>query len=486
LTNAVKFTAAGGVTMRLSMRRRGGRPWLRAAVADTGPGIPRQERHRIFEEFSRLDRPGDRAVRGTGLGLAISRRIADALGGTLRVVSVSGAGRETGSLFWLSVPVGEPADVVLPPPAPARGIAAVLGGTAPVRAALERLLAAEGYRVAPHGNTLIAGLLLCHTSQPPTGEPPAFIRRVAFGPGSALDAPITGERLRAALSGARLSGGAAPAPPVPTPAQRLLVADDDPINREIAASLLRHLGHLVITANDGPAAFAAARADTFDCVLLDLHMPGMDGIDLARAIRRLPAPACFTRLVAVTADVDANARDLLLAAGIDALVVKPVTLERLADALPRAAQAAPAAARPAVDAESRRALAAMLAPGRFAALLASFWEELLRSLAPAERLCGSEGDRRLHSLAGSAASLGYLDVTAAARGSRTALATSVAAFELALPGLLHALAAALHADTALLPPELVDRAAGALAAPRSHDPPLAGARLAATATGGAP
>jgi CheY-like chemotaxis protein len=195
-------------------------------------------------------------------------------------------------------------------------------------------------------------------------------------------------------------------------------------------------------------------------------MPGMDGIDLARAIRRLAAPACATRLVAVTADIDATARSLLLAAGIDALVTKPVTLERLAEALPPAALPSPAAAplTPVIDGETRRALASVLSPERFPALLSSFWEEVLRTLAAPERLAGSEGDRRLHSLSGSAASIGYLGVTAAARAGRGALTDSDRAFAASLPALLDALAAALRADAARLSPELADRVAAALAA----------------------
>jgi signal transduction histidine kinase/DNA-binding NarL/FixJ family response regulator len=473
LTNAVKFTHCGGVSLRFSLRRRGGQAWLRAAVADTGPGIPRDQRRRVFEEFSRLDRPSDRAVRGTGLGLAICRRIADALGGTLRLVSAAAPGGQgTGSLFVFCVPVGEPTDAATPPPPPSRGIAAVTGGAAPVRAGLQRLLAAEGYRVAPPGSDLIAGLLLCHTTMPPPVTPAPLVRRVAFGPGSTLDAPITGARLRAALSGDTRSMPVAP-PRITAVPLRLLVADDEPINREIAVSLLRHLGHQVAAAHDGQTAFAAARAEPFDCILLDLHMPGMDGVDLARAIRRLPAPTCFTRLVAVTADVDATAGDLLLAAGIDALVTKPVTLERLAAALPRAGRAtdvAPPPAAPAIDADGRRAVASALAPDRLKGLLASFWEELQRTLLVPGRLAGSEGDRRLHSLAGSAASLGYAGVATAARAGRSALAASDSAFAAALPDLLDRLAAALRADAALLSPELVDRVERALATARNRAP----------------
>ncbi len=467
LNNAVKFTAAGGVSVRVSLRRGGGRAWLRAAVIDTGPGVPRADRRRIFDEFARLERETERGARGTGLGLAISRRVVAALGGTLNVADAPGGG----SLFWLRIPVEIPPDAHAPGLPPVIGTAAVLGAAPPLRRMLERLLRAEGYLAAapaappgvPLGENEVS-LLLLHGAF--AGDVrPAASRQLRFGPGTALDGVLTADILHAALAepGAPRPDAAPHAAPL-----RLLLADDDPINREIAASLLRHLGHVVATASDGAEALAIARARVFDCILLDLQMPGLDGIELARALRALPGPQGRTRLVAVTADVDAGARAAVMAAGFSAILTKPVTLERLAGVLPAAGVGAPSLG--AIDAETRHMLATRLPAPRFAALVRTFWEELMRVLERPDGLPGPHGDRRLHSLAGSSASLGYISVAAAARAGRAALATAApmaAPMAAPLRDLLDALAGALAADAALLPEDLVARAATVMAAARA-------------------
>jgi signal transduction histidine kinase/CheY-like chemotaxis protein len=463
LTNAVKFTQSGGVLLRLSLRRRGATAWLRAAVEDTGPGIPRQDRRRIFEEFSRLDRPGERTVRGTGLGLAICRRIVTGLGGALRITRAA----EGGSLFWLMVPVVVPPNAMpLPAPARAAGTAAVVGGPPIVRRGISLLLAAEGYEVRPAGEPV--DLLFEHTSAAGSAAPIRTAgRRLAFGTGSPLDSPLTQARLHGALTGRRPL--APPPPALATTSLRLLVADDDAINREIEESLLRHLGHHVTIAVDGPEALSLAQAATFDCILLDLHMPGMDGADLARAIRRLPPPLGATRLVAVTADADAAAREAASAAGIDSVMIKPVTLERLAEALRPIGRRTPGQVAPGpsasglavVDEAARQALASRLPADRFAALVQKFWDELLRTLDSPGSLTGSVGDRRLHSLCGSAASLGYAAVAGAVRASRQQLRDGADAFTTLSP-LFETLRGALQADAMLLATGFASRAAAAL------------------------
>jgi CheY-like chemotaxis protein len=227
-------------------------------------------------------------------------------------------------------------------------------------------------------------------------------------------------------------------------------------------------------------------------------MPGLDGTELARALRELPGPVASTRLVAVTADVDAGARAAVMEAGFDAILTKPVTLERLAGVLPAADQPATAApsvaAQPVsvqpvsvqsvsdtpqntalvIDITARRMLETRLAPERFAALVRTFWEELTRSMehTAAARQAGDaipDQDRQLHSLAGSSASLGYLTVAAAARQIRRCLANP-AELPARFAALDAALAAALAADTGLLPQPLAARAAAALATTRQQRP----------------
>jgi len=381
--------------------------------------------------------------------------------------------RGGGSVFLLRVPVEIPADASTPPAPPSAGSAATIGGAWPVQRALQHLLRAEGFSL---GDPAAAALRLVHTAAADPAAAPAAARVVRFGPGSALDGTLTAAALHAVLTGTLL---ASPDPPpglwqtaALAPLQ-LLIADDDPINREIAASLLRHLGHIVTVASDGAEALTTARARAFDCILLDLHMPGLDGVELARALRRLPGPVAATRLVAVTADVDAATRAAVSEAGFDAIVTKPVTLERLAAALPArgaAVPAPPAMAPPApgeaatIDLDARTMLATRLAPDRFAALVRTFWEELARSLEQPGGLGDHSADRRLHSRAGSSGSLGYAALAVAARHARACFAKP-ADLPDAIAALHAALAAALVADAALVPDALGARIAAALAAP---------------------
>ena len=121
---------------------------------------------------------------------------------------------------------------------------------------------------------------------------------------------------------------------------KILVAEDNEINALLARALLVKLGHRPTMAESGAAAiesWLAARAGgaPYDCVLMDLHMPGMDGLEATRRIRAIEAEHDGTRtpIVALTANVSAEDRDACLAAGMDGFLVKPLDRERLAAVL---------------------------------------------------------------------------------------------------------------------------------------------------------
>lgn len=116
---------------------------------------------------------------------------------------------------------------------------------------------------------------------------------------------------------------------------RVLVAEDHPVNRMYLAALLERLGHHGHHAVNGLEAVQAMREHSFDLVLMDVHMPLMDGVAAAEAIRSLPAPASQVRIVALTADVFADTRERCMAAGIDEVVTKPVSLSALTSLLSR-------------------------------------------------------------------------------------------------------------------------------------------------------
>jgi CheY-like chemotaxis protein len=128
-------------------------------------------------------------------------------------------------------------------------------------------------------------------------------------------------------------GAAADLPAMP-PA-RVLVAEDNPTNRHIIAAYLAMAGHAAEMVTDGAAALAAVGAGAFDLVIMDIQMPGMDGLTAAARIRALPGPAAGIPIIALTASAMADDRAQCLAAGMTDYVAKPVSLEALSAAVAR-------------------------------------------------------------------------------------------------------------------------------------------------------
>jgi signal transduction histidine kinase/CheY-like chemotaxis protein len=169
------------------------------------------------------------------------------------------------------------------------------------------------------------------------------LARLMGGDIAVRSTPGQGSRfeLRLPLRTAPASTGA-PSHRVALPTSRarglqLLVAEDNEVNREVLAAMLAHLGHTSDFVHDGRAALDAVRAGDFGAVLMDLHMPEMDGIAAARAIRALPGDKARVPIIALTADAFAETRARCLEAGMDDFLSKPVTLDALSQVLARAA-----------------------------------------------------------------------------------------------------------------------------------------------------
>ncbi|MEW6703676.1 MAG: ATP-binding protein [Pseudomonadota bacterium] len=199
----------------------------------------------------------------------------------------------------------------------------------------------------------------------------------------------------------------------------VLVAEDHPVNRKYIAALLDKLGHRASFADDGEQAVQAVQRTPFDVVLMDLHMPGLDGLAATRAVRALPGPARHTPIVALTADAFAETRERCLAAGMDDFLAKPVQPGALAEVLARHFGTAPVA-EPAVGARApadalldRQVIAGVLQVmprPRYAALLGTYLEagtELGARLRDAlRRNQRQEFGRIAHSTKGAALNLG--------------------------------------------------------------------------------
>lgn len=230
LSNAMKFTPAGRVSVEVSAEPEGGMWRLRLAVRDTGIGIGEEAMKRIFEPFTQADASVSRKFGGTGLGLAICRRLARAMGGDISVeTSASGTVFHTHLLL-------EPSAGGLP------------GKRSPELAQLPELT--------------------------------------------------------------------------------VLVVDDNDVNRIVATTLLRRLGQHPQSAKSGPEAVELAASGQFDLILMDMQMPGMNGIEATAKIRQL-ALAKPPRIVALTANAYDADRDRCLESGMDGFLRKPVRLEDL-------------------------------------------------------------------------------------------------------------------------------------------------------------
>ena len=265
--NAVKFTERGRVSIgaRLVEQKPDNCCLLRLEVRDTGIGMNAGEQARVFEVFQQADSSTTRRYGGTGLGLAISRQLAALMGGEVGVVSAPGQG----STFWCTVRLGIGAAPVL----------AECGSSCRCWLIGERTL--RGACAASEGHARETG-----------GEPVRV-------------------RGRAALRGARI-----------------LLVDDHPFNQQVAADLLEDAGATVCVAQNGKEALELLLRERFDCVLMDVQMPEMDGIEATRRIRAQPAIAA-TPVIAMTANAWNQDRVRCLAAGMDDFVSKPIQPELL-------------------------------------------------------------------------------------------------------------------------------------------------------------
>jgi signal transduction histidine kinase/ActR/RegA family two-component response regulator len=362
--NAVKFTERGSVSVSLVQRRiADGRAELEFAVVDTGIGIAADVLPRLFERFTQGDSSTSRRYGGSGLGLAISHEIVAMMGGRITVDSTAGRGSRfcvqlalpltaTPMTLAAGAQISPGADADDPPaPPPATPAAPGSPGASGSRATSEASVA-PAMSVAPVSPATFAapGAVASDTHEGDTlpGElfgaddlstSPRSAGNTDNAPGL-LDSTLPGDLLGAGANSEDLMLDTRSGLPLElAQGLRVLVAEDDIVNQMVVRAVLENLGHSCDVVGSGDEVVAQVQVGGYDLVLMDIQMPGMDGVDAARVIRALPGPQAQIPIVALTANAMIEDRATYLAAGMDDYVSKPVSAKRLARALTRAVAA---------------------------------------------------------------------------------------------------------------------------------------------------
>ncbi|HEV7800874.1 MAG TPA: response regulator, partial [Burkholderiales bacterium] len=373
--NAIKFTEQGEVAVSVScMEETEDSTTLRFEVIDTGPGITEEAQGRIFENFSQADGSTTRKHGGTGLGLAISKQLVEMMGGNMRVESKVGVG----STFWFAVRFDK-ADVQTDVEPVFRnkleGVRAlIVARNATARGTLNAQITNWGMKNRSVETPDQARALLTHAAA--RGAPYQIVILDSAMSGAGALELTRGIKSDAALSDARIvmlmpvgrhgdvrdarqagvmlclskpvrqsalyngllsvvTGDAidlAAIEPVKVAAKRenrgkLLLAEDNAVNQQVALAILKMEGYQVTIAKHGVEALEAYSKSTFDLILMDCHMPEMDGFEATRNIRETQKQSGLKRIpiIALTANAMQQDRDECLHAGMDDHLSKPYT-----------------------------------------------------------------------------------------------------------------------------------------------------------------
>jgi PAS domain S-box-containing protein len=380
--NAVKFTHEGGVVIAIRlMSEEDGVATLRVEVIDSGIGVPEEKQRTLFEEFTQVDSSVSRRYGGTGLGLAITKRIVEKMDGQLGIVSKQGEG----STFWFEAKMkvargaarisreiqlkdvrvlvadsnhiarwvladhiidsGGHADAVeTAKEAWARIVEAAESGL-PYDAVLFDAgledMAAEEFAAKIRGHETLGSTRLVVSMPTARRGDTDLLKDAGF------DAYLLKPIRRNSLQRHIVSGQAdlieddavLPVAAPNVPAEQLsgplhiLLAEDNEINQMLALALLGKKGHKVTAVVNGAEAVEAVRGGEFDLVLMDIHMPEVDGLEATRQIRALEERGPDLPIIALTANAMAEDKQMCLDAGMDDYLAKPINEAELNGAL---------------------------------------------------------------------------------------------------------------------------------------------------------
>jgi signal transduction histidine kinase/CheY-like chemotaxis protein len=381
LSNALKFTEQGTITIQVRAELEGESAVLRISVSDTGIGITAEQQARIFHAFTQADSSTTRRYGGTGLGLAISQRLVRMMGGSMDVQSSPGKGSTFSFTCRLNpVLATEPRGSAISELAGCRALVVdddptnlriargylesggmevtetLSGAEALVRIGeaarrqepysvvivdlhmpeMDGIELAQVLRKTNAGATLpIVFLASCRDHE--AAEQAARLGRAAY-----LQKPARRARLLATLRAAigsspimRSTGGRECQTDTEVSSAQVLVVEDNPVNQKVIVLLLKRMGCQTDVADDGRQAVEAVKEKNYDLVLMDCQMPEMDGFEATRLIREREADERHTPIVALTANALQGERERCLTAGFDDYIAKPVSLRDLSQRLCR-------------------------------------------------------------------------------------------------------------------------------------------------------
>ena len=364
LGNAVKFTDHGGISLQVRVDSASAdEVALVFGVTDTGIGIPKDKQNRLFQHFFQVDASITRTHGGTGLGLAISRRLAELMGGSIWVESDPGRG----STFYVNIRVPIVMEETLceysscldrlahrhilaisAPPSGSKiehyvrqsGLSLIR--TPDTDSALAHLAGGAPCDLVVAENQLLDmdGLEFARQLRSRGLKPAPLLLMNRVGPLSDNSAPRF-HQLMASLM------------PPPTPATQpaiipltsrpgesmplsILMAEDNTVNQRVAKLTLQRLGYEVEIVSDGAEAVGALQRRDFDVIIMDVQMPGMDGLQATRRIRELPDRQNRPWIIALTAGAFEEDRLNAFQAGMNDFLSKPLRVDLLQTALQRA------------------------------------------------------------------------------------------------------------------------------------------------------
>ncbi len=378
--NAVKFTSEGRIVIRSFVLQEGNEESLfRIEVEDTGIGIPSDKQKLVFESFSQADGSTTRKFGGSGLGLTISRQLVEMMGGQIGVKSTQGKG----STFWIDLPLQHGSCALMAPQSQLdmmEGVRALIVDDSDTNCEiLENQLAAWGLRCDScfSGEQALGQLRAAAKQQDPfrlllldldmpgmdglecaqlissdpkiPAMPTALLSSVAIegterlvaGLDDHLTKPIRQSELFDCLT--RLLGTRPDASDNKSDQHeaeskistlRILLVEDNEVNQLVAQEMLRQLRMEADIASDGLEALEVMSSKTFDLVLMDCHMPGLDGFETTRKIRELEMHGGQrTTVVAMTANASTSDRQDCLDAGMDDYISKPFSQGQLQEVI---------------------------------------------------------------------------------------------------------------------------------------------------------